>query len=63
MRFNCDNELESAIAKERMQREWHKSFAWLPVKVAYGDCRWLERVERMRLNKNCLWNYRAVDRS
>lgn len=25
---------------------WHRWFAWTPVEVAHGDCRWLEWVER-----------------
>lgn len=26
--------------------QWHDWFAWYPVRVAEGDCRWLETVER-----------------
>lgn len=43
MRFNCGPSREEKIlAKE----EWHQWFAWRPVRVASGDCRWLETVER-----------------
>lgn len=26
-------------------KEWRRVFAWLPVRVGYRDCRWLETVE------------------
>lgn len=39
MKFNCDS------GKER-KMTWHIWFAWFPVRVAKGDCRWLEKVER-----------------
>jgi hypothetical protein len=43
MRFNCgDGWLERRCKRER----WHRWFAWRPVRVADGDCRWLEYVER-----------------
>lgn len=54
MKFNCgllpDEKL--ALAKKRSvalgtaRAEWHDWFAWHPVKVASGDCRWLEVIER-----------------
>lgn len=31
--------------KERLLA-WHAHFAWWPVRVGEGDCRWLEVVER-----------------
>lgn len=38
MKFNCD--------KWKCKLEWHRWFAWYPVKIAENDCRWLEYVER-----------------
>lgn len=35
MRFDCD-----------WKENWHRKFAWLPIKVSKHDCRWLEYVER-----------------
>jgi len=42
MRFNCGKKGSSL---ERV-KQWHRHFAWWPVKVAEYDCRWLEFVER-----------------
>ena len=43
MRFNCGESYE----RECLRRmEWHKWFAWHPVKVGEHDCRWLEWVSR-----------------
>jgi hypothetical protein len=39
MRFNC-NKYKVDIT------QWHKWFAWHPVKVKANECRWLEIVER-----------------
>lgn len=47
MKLNC-----GPTHMERRQQEWqrfctwHKWFAWYPVRVGSGDCRWLEYVER-----------------
>lgn len=59
MKFDCD--------KWKYKLEWHRWFAWYPVKVADRDCRWLEYVER----KGTLyagfdgsywgWEYRLID--
>lgn len=37
MKFNCDY-------RDRV-RNWHDWFAWYPVKISEGDCRWLETIE------------------
>lgn len=43
MKFNCG----PTYAEERVAaRKWHRVFAWSPVRIASGDCRWLEWVER-----------------
>lgn len=33
-------------AKWNKISQWHNHFAWLPVKIDYNDCHWLETVER-----------------
>lgn len=63
MRFNCG---ETAEEKEARVTDWHRWFAWYPVRVASGDCRWLEYVERrctMQCGFNDYWysnEYRAI---
>ncbi len=54
MKLNCGPSYEQRRAEkvEALKREiirlrdWHDWFAWFPVRVAEGDCRWLEVVER-----------------
>lgn len=54
MKFNCDalsdwlNGLEERRTTKWQEREgkWFPYFLWLPMKLAHGDCRWLETVER-----------------
>lgn len=54
MKFNCglSPKEKDAARWERVQAkvdrlsEWHRTFAWFPVRVGSGDCRWLEFVER-----------------
>ena len=43
MKFNCGPTLREKV---EARKEWHEWFAWYPVRVASGDCRWLETVER-----------------
>lgn len=44
---------ESTEARDQRRAEWHKWFAWYPVRV--GERRyWLEHVERKVINR--LWN-------
>ncbi len=43
MKFNCGPTREEKIAAKQL---WHSWFAWFPVRVASGDCRWLELIER-----------------
>lgn len=62
MKFNCG--MTYAEYEERLQR-WHLWFAWHPVRVAKGDCRWLEKVERKGTPpKNWMddwsWEHRAI---
>jgi len=50
MKFNCRKRELNRIYKRQQEWEritqWHKVFAWRPIEVEYGDCRWLEWVER-----------------
>lgn len=57
MKFNCDyfgdvlkqrRRARHAKEEEKEYRliRWHSWFAWFPVRVAHGDCRWLETIER-----------------
>jgi hypothetical protein len=43
MRFNCG---PTAHEKRIARRQWHRWFAWFPVRVGSRDCRWLETIER-----------------
>ena len=46
MKFKCGPTHKEIIAKIEIMENWHDHFAWWPVSVARGDCRWLETVER-----------------
>ena len=76
MKFKCGLTWEEEIAKSEAHEKslsdvvvWHRWYAWFPVKVAEGDCRWLEVVERRRvvyrLDPTYLadygWKYRNVN--
>lgn len=43
MRFACG---KAAAVRAAKKLEWHRWFAWRPVRVGQHDCRWLEYVER-----------------
>lgn len=69
MRFNCDR-LDDYLRdckrrRDEARREWHVWFAWRPVKLEHGDCRWFEFVERREVYVNGYfesyyeWEYRA----
>lgn len=45
MRINCG---PTRSERRKAQLEWHRYFAWKPTRVARGDCRWLEVIERRR---------------
>lgn len=70
MRLNCglSHEEKLTIENEKIMRiyKWHKWFAWTPVQIASGHCRWLETVERCKiLNKNFgyyTWKYRTENK-
>lgn len=47
MKLNCGpTKTERRTAARARFCNWHKWFAWRPVRVGSGDCRWLEPVER-----------------
>lgn len=43
MKFKCGLKHDKRVAA---RKQWHRHFAWWPVKLAQYDCRWLEWVER-----------------
>lgn len=47
MRFNCGPSF-NVKAEETYSRfsNWHRWYAWFPVRVGEDDCRWLEWIER-----------------
>lgn len=50
MRFQCEKR-----AERDEQRGMHLWFAWFPVTVDDGSCRWLERVWRRRVFDRIGW--------
>lgn len=46
MKFDCGETWEE---KRKRLEQWHRWFAWHPVKVEDHDCRWFEVVERQRI--------------
>lgn len=63
MKFNCGpTRAEKTAAKEA----WHEWFAWFPVRVYSGDCRWLETVARKGVfnpdysHYYWTWTYKAL---
>lgn len=64
MRFDCG---ETWQEREARINEWHRWFAWRPVRVGPHDCRWLEVVER-KITRHYTWGggftereYRAIN--
>lgn len=43
MKWDCG---ETRAERYERLSEWHRWFAWYPVRVGSHDCRWLEYVER-----------------
>ena len=48
MKFHCINPLKvfGAWLYRHHDGEWHRWYAWHPVKLESGQCAWLETVER-----------------
>jgi hypothetical protein len=70
MKFDCDARKYRRKERERAEMEritrWHDHFAWWPIKLSHGDCRWLEKVRRRRVTTCSMysgwrwtWEYRA----
>lgn len=64
MKFDCTDRSD----------QWRRWFAWYPVQVVLGDCRWLEIVERRKkpwpadyasraalYGFDPVWQYRAIE--
>lgn len=62
MRFNCGPSYSVRMAR---LRQWHTWFAWYPVRVEEGDCRWLEFIERRDVRGMSFmphdWQYRVIE--
>lgn len=72
MKFNCGmtRDAKRAIKHNRLEN-WHKKFAWLPIRAGENDCRWLEFYDRKgtfntgryeySFNGYWSWEYRFKD--
>lgn len=64
MKFNCG---ETLAEKKQRLGQWHRWFAWRPVRVGEKECRWLEYVERKGRyyasirDGTWFWDYRVAD--
>jgi hypothetical protein len=45
VKFNCDWFKQRRAARWDAAQDWTRTFAWLPLRLAESDCRWLEPVE------------------
>lgn len=65
MKFHCKTP-ETRHAFIKRIEQWHRWFAWYPVRVAENDCRWLEVVERKGTQESSWddewieWRYREA---
>lgn len=63
MKINCG---PSWWEKHLAKKEWHLFFALWPRRIAKGDCRWLETIERKgEFMSHCgcsgwTWEYRCL---
>ena len=59
MKFRCG---ESSWARTIRRGEWHRWFAWRPVRVKEHNCRWLEMVWRRGIfgYDGVVWRYLAI---
>lgn len=62
MKFDCGL---TSYEKYEARKQWHRWFAYRPVRIGTHDCRWLETVERKRNIGQWpgipnTWEYRAV---
>ena len=70
MKFDCGASAEQKWeAKKNKLKEWHKWFAWYPVRVCHNECRWLEWVHRRGeylFNRQSItteweWEYKPIE--
>jgi hypothetical protein len=54
MKFDCGKTREE---KRDKLTNWHKWYAWYPVRIGSHNCRWLEYVERKLTYVECGWDY------
>lgn len=63
MKISCGPSWET---KFKAKHEWHRWFAWHPVRIGDNNCRWLEFVGRKGRFWDCMghggwiWEYREV---
>jgi hypothetical protein len=53
MKVHCG---ETHAEKWKRLGEWHPWFAWYPVRIAPGDCRWLEFVARRMFREDTIYD-------
>jgi hypothetical protein len=54
VRFNCGPSLVQRLDDwSRRRRNWHRWFAWRPVRLPDNTCVWWEWVERMNTGPAC----------
>ena len=58
MRISLEAERQRAHARRVWERQWHKHFAFLPVRVWGGAIRWLTFVQRRYVPLGRMWQYR-----
>jgi hypothetical protein len=60
MKISRRDALSAREKKKIAQRNWHRWFAWFPVYVSFTEMRWLETVERRRVEDyaDSFWEYR-----
>lgn len=46
MKFKCGRTTAEKLAHVEYLKNWHPWFAWFPITLGEGNCRWLEVVQR-----------------
>lgn len=46
MRFKCRATYEERVLEAEDMKRWQRWFAWRPVMMPWGECVWLETIER-----------------
>jgi hypothetical protein len=69
MMLKCGPSLVQRLeSRYRRKRDWHRWFAWYPVRINDGMCIWFEWVEAKNTGPACLdgwdeWEYRLPKES